>query len=75
MLRLDGPDRNRAGIPALMGIGNIEVVFECGLPISVTIEHGNTFGATVYPAPKSLIPAMLTLDRKNGSCIRPLGIE
>ena len=75
ILRQNCPDRNRARIAALMGIGNIEVIFECGLPVAVTVEHGNTLGTTVYPSPKPLIPAMLTLDRKNGSCIRPLGIE
>ena len=44
LLRANCPDGNRARMPPLMGIGNVEVVFDSRLPVAVAVQNGNALG-------------------------------
>lgn len=68
--RLHLPDRNGAGVTAFVRIGDIEIVYQALPAAAGVFKHGNAFGATVYPAPESVVPAF---NRQYGRCIRPLG--
>ncbi|MCI5485168.1 MAG: hypothetical protein MR913_01080 [Clostridiales bacterium] len=75
LLRANCPDGNRARMPPLMGIGNVEVVFDSRLPVAVAVQNGNALGAAIDPPPEPLVPALPPFYRQNSSGIRPLSIQ
>ena len=62
-------------MPPLMGICNIEVVFDSCLPITVAVQNGNALGAAIDPPPEPLVPALPPFNRQNSGGIRALGIQ
>ena len=62
-------------MPPLMGICNIEVVFDSCLPIAVAIQNGNALGATIDPPPEPLVPALPPFYGQDCGGIRALGIQ
>ena len=62
-------------MPPLMGICNIEVVFDSCLPITVAVQNGNALGATIDPPPEPLVPTLPPFYGKNCGGIRPLSIQ
>ena len=64
------PEGDGPGEPALMGIGNVKVVFQPGLAIVFPVKNGNAVCAPVYPAPKLPVPS---LDLQDGGGVWALG--
>lgn len=62
-------------MPSLMGICNIEVVFDSCLPIAVAVQNSNALGATIDPPPEPLVPALPPFNGQDSSGIRALGIQ
>ena len=62
-------------MPPLMGICNIEVVFDSCLPITVAVQNGNALGATIDPPPEPLVPALPPFNGQDCGGIRALGIQ
>ena len=75
LLRVNRPDGDRTGMPSLMGICNIEVVFDSCLPIAVAVQNSNALGATIDPPPEPLVPALPPFNGQDSSGIRALGIQ
>ena len=66
------PEGDGPGEPALMGIGNVKVVFQPGLAIVFPVKNGNAVCAPVYPAPKLPVPS---LDLQDGGGVWALGVD
>lgn len=62
-------------MPPLMGICNVEVVFDSRLTIAVAVQNGNTLGAAIDPPPKPLVPALPPFNGQDCGGIRALGIQ
>lgn len=73
--RVHFPKGNGTGKPALMGVRNIEVVFQVRPMRVLPVKHRNAFRAPVYPASKPLVPAVFSLDFQDGNSVRSLRMD
>ena len=72
IFRPHSPKRDGLGEVALMGVGNVKVVFQPGPVCMPAVKHSNAIRTPVHPAPKPFIPS---LDLQDGGGVRALGVN